>query len=77
MVFCGVDFMAETAAILNPCKKVLIPDKGAKCPMAEMLQVEEIRKAKTKYPDAAMVLYVNSLAEAKAEADILCTSART
>lgn len=75
VVFCGVDFMAETAAILNPCKKVLIPDRGAKCPMAEMLQVEDIRKAKTRYPDAAVVLYVNTLAEAKAEADILCTSA--
>ncbi|OPY25500.1 MAG: Quinolinate synthase A [Methanobacterium sp. PtaU1.Bin242] len=75
MVFCGVDFMAETAAILNPSKKVLIPDMGAKCPMAYMLTAEDIRNAKERYPDSAVVLYVNSLAEAKAEADILCTSA--
>ncbi|AEG17887.1 quinolinate synthase NadA [Methanobacterium paludis] len=75
VVFCGVDFMAETAAILNPCKKILIPDMGSKCPMAQMLHAEEIRKAKNRHPDAAVVLYVNSLAEAKAEADILCTSA--
>lgn len=75
VVFCGVDFMAETAAILNPCKKILIPDKDAECHMAHMLPAEEIRKAKEKYPDAAVVLYINTLAEAKAEADILCTSA--
>ena len=75
VVFCGVDFMAETAAILNPDKKILIPDKTAECPMANMLPVEELRKAKKRYPDAAVVLYVNTLAEAKAEADILCTSA--
>lgn len=75
VVFCGVDFMAETAAILNPCKKILIPDKGAECPMAHMLSAEEVRQAKKMHPDAAVVLYVNTLAEAKAEADILCTSA--
>lgn len=75
VVFCGVDFMAETAAILNPDKKIIIPDKNSECPMANMLPVEELRKAKKRYPDAAVVLYVNTLAEAKAEADILCTSA--
>ena len=75
IVFCGVDFMAETAAILNPDKKVVIPDKTAECPMANMLPAEELREAKKRHPDAAVVLYVNTLAEAKAEADILCTSA--
>lgn len=74
VVFCGVDFMAETAAILNPDKKILIPDTQAECPMAHMLPASEVRKAKQRYPDAAVVLYVNTLAEAKAEADILCTS---
>lgn len=74
IVFCGVDFMAETAYILNPNKKVLIPDIGAECPMAHMLTGEQVREAKEKYPDAAVCLYVNSLGEAKAEADILCTS---
>lgn len=74
VVFCGVDFMAETAAILNPDKKIVLPDVAAECPMAHMLPAEEIKKAKERYPDAAVVLYVNTLAEAKAEADILCTS---
>jgi quinolinate synthase len=75
VVFCGVDFMAETAAILNPEKKIVIPDREAECPMAHMLPADAVRKARLKYPDAALVLYVNTLAEAKAEADILCTSA--
>jgi len=75
VVFCGVDFMAETASILNPQKKIVVPDRKAECPMAHMLHAEEIKEAKKKYPDAAVVLYVNSLATAKAEADILCTSA--
>ena len=74
VVFCGVDFMAETAYILNPNKKILIPDVKAECPMAHMLSAEEIKDFKTKYPNSPVVLYVNSLAEAKAEADILCTS---
>ncbi|MCL2115704.1 MAG: quinolinate synthase NadA [Methanobrevibacter sp.] len=74
VIFCGVDFMAETAYILNPQKKIVIPDKEAECPMAHMLDMEEIREAKKKHSDAAVVLYVNSLATAKAEADILCTS---
>ena len=75
IVFCGVDFMAETAAILNPNKRIVIPDEAAECPMAHMLTAKEIRSYKERYPDAAVVLYVNTLAEAKAEADILCTSA--
>jgi len=74
IIFCGVDFMAETAAILNPEKKIVIPDLEAECPMAHMLPASEVRKAKKQHPDAAVVLYVNTLAEAKAEADILCTS---
>lgn len=75
VVFCGVDFMAETAYILNPNKKIVIPDIEAECPMAHMLSSKQIKEAKKRHPDAAVVLYVNSLAEAKAEADILCTSA--
>jgi len=75
IVFCGVDFMAETAAILNPDKKIVLPDRNAECPMAHMLTADEIKIYKTRYPDAAVVLYVNTLADAKAEADILCTSA--
>jgi quinolinate synthase len=75
IVFCGVDFMAETAAILNPDKKIVLPDRNAECPMAHMLTADEIKIYKKRYPDAAVVLYVNTLAEAKAEADILCTSA--
>ncbi|MDZ4170896.1 MAG: quinolinate synthase NadA, partial [Methanobacteriaceae archaeon] len=66
VIFCGVDFMAETAYILNPGKKIVIPDAGAECPMAHMLPANEIRKAKERYPNAAVVLYVNTLAEAKA-----------
>jgi quinolinate synthase len=74
IVFCGVDFMAETAAILNPNKKILIPDNTADCPMANMLSSDDVKKAKIQYPDAEVALYVNTLAEAKAEADILVTS---
>lgn len=77
VVFAGVDFMAETAAILNPDKKILIPDRGARCPMAGMLPVEKVREAKREHSDAALVLYVNTLAEARAEADITCTSANS
>jgi len=75
IVFAGVDFMAETAKILNPEKTVLLPAKGATCPMADMLKVEHILGAKKKHPDSPVVLYVNSLAEAKAYADIAVTSA--
>jgi quinolinate synthase len=75
IVFCAVDFMAESAAILNPQKKVLLPCTGARCPMAQMLTVDEIKRAKTLYPNAPVVVYVNTLAAAKAQSDICCTSA--
>ena len=70
-----VDFMAENAVILNPDKKVLLPCAGARCPMAQMLTVDEVRRWKRKYPKTPVVLYVNTLAEVKAECDICCTSA--
>jgi quinolinate synthase len=75
IVFSAVDFMAESAAILNPEKKVLLPCLGARCPMAQMLTVDEIKRAKAKYPDVPVVLYVNTLASCKAHCDICCTSA--
>jgi len=75
IVFSAVDFMAESAAILNPEKKVLLPTLGARCPMAQMLTVEEIERAKLRYPFLPVVLYVNTLATAKAHCDICCTSA--
>jgi quinolinate synthase len=75
IVFAAVDFMAESAAILNPNKKVLLPTLGARCPMAQMLTVDEIKRWKALYPDAPVVLYVNTLASAKAHCDICCTSA--
>ncbi len=75
IVFSAVDFMAESAAILNPDKKVLLPSLGARCPMAQMLPGEEVRLWKRLHPNVPVVLYVNTLAEAKAECDICCTSA--
>jgi len=75
IVFSAVDFMAESAAILNPRKKVLLPCLGARCPMAQMLTVDEIKRAKKQYPNAPVVLYVNTLASCKAECDVCCTSA--
>jgi quinolinate synthase len=75
IVFSAVDFMAESAAILNPTKKVLLPCLGARCPMAQMLTVDDIRRAKKQYPKAPVVMYVNTLASCKAEADVCCTSA--
>ncbi|EHR78938.1 quinolinate synthetase [Thermococcus litoralis DSM 5473] len=75
IVFAGVDFMAETAKILNPTKKVLLPTRRATCAMANMLKVEHILEAKKKYPDAPVVLYVNTTAETKAYADVIVTSA--
>jgi quinolinate synthase len=75
IVFCAVDFMAESAAILNPKKKVLLPTLGARCPMAQMLTVEEIERQKKLHPNAPVVLYVNTLASAKAHCDVCCTSA--
>lgn len=75
IIFCGVDFMAETAAIINPDKKVLMPAKGALCPMANMLTVDELLRAKKEHPDVEVVLYINTHADVKAYVDCICTSA--
>ncbi|MFO7678038.1 MAG: quinolinate synthase NadA [Thermoplasmatota archaeon] len=75
IVFCGVDFMAESAKILNPDKTIIHPDISAKCPMAGMVDPESLGWLTDKYPDAQVVCYVNTSAEIKALSDFCCTSA--
>ena len=74
IVFCGVHFMAETAAILSPDKTVLLPDLGAGCSLAASITAEQLREWKAQHPGAVVVSYVNTTAEVKAESDYCCTS---
>src|SRR6266511_3001118 len=74
LVICGVHFMAETAAIANPDKQVLIPDPGAGCSLAETIQAADVRRWRAAHPDGVVVAYVNTSAAVKAEADYCCTS---
>src|SRR5919199_2029449 len=74
IVFCGVHFMAETAAILSPKKTVLLPDLAAGCSLAATIDAQQLRDWKAEHPGAVVVAYVNTSAEVKAESDICCTS---
>ena len=74
IVLCGVRFMGESAKILNPGKKVLLPDLHADCPMAHMAAIEKIEEVRKEYPDVAVVCYVNSTAELKSHSDVCVTS---
>src|SRR5437763_13431613 len=75
IVFCGVHFMAETASVLCPDKRVLIPDLDAGCSLADSITADQLRDWKAKHPGAVVVMYVNTSAEVKAETDYCCTSA--
>ena len=75
IVFCGVRFMAESAAIMNPDKTVILPNENAGCPMVDMITAKDIVNLKADYPDAPVIAYVNTSAECKAVSDICCTSA--
>ncbi len=75
LVFCGVKFMGESAKIMNPEKTVLMPDEVADCPMAHMTDTERIQQVRAQHPEAAVVCYINSTAEAKAASDVCVTSA--
>jgi quinolinate synthase len=74
IVFCGVHFMAESASILSPDKKVIIPDPTAGCPMADMVEADDVARLRREYPDAMVVTYINSSAAVKALSDVICTS---
>ena len=74
IIFAGVYFMAQTAKILNPSKKVILPDINAGCDMADMINLKQLREFKTQNPEIPVVCYINSTAEVKSECDICCTS---
>src|SRR5271169_5989293 len=74
IAFCGVWFMAETAKVLNPARTVVVPDREASCSLVEACPVEPVREFRRQHPDYAIVSYINTSIEVKAESDILCTS---